>query len=324
MMTKININVVTKALAAAVVCSCAAIAQNGGADWFAPPAPQQAQPAQPAPQANPAQAAPPAQPAQSSLLQTAAPAPAQTAGAGKPAQPSIIDAKSSQRLGTEISAKALASAPYLIHERGAKPGHGRVVKSRGQAIFLQFDRVKVAPTGGKPFTFKAGDTVDILAKTRWVPFNGKPARLVTRVGRGVVAGYAGKRAVVTLTDLWSEITGGESLVRSASFAPFYSGDKLAAPDTKIQASVVLRVEDSAVPYMQQYLIIDKGASDGVRLGDFFQIMDRARRDNFSERLLEGQTVNVTANSATLVVHKLHSERLRLGDEAFLSYRASGQ
>jgi hypothetical protein len=225
------------------------------------------------------------------------------------------------RLGTEISAKALASAPYLITDRAAKPGQGRVIKPTGQAIFLQFDRVTVAPAG-KTFAFKAGDTVDVLAKPRRVSFNGKSARLVTRVGRGVVVGYAGKRAVVTLTDLWNQISGGESIARSASFAPLYSGDRLAAPDTKIQASVVMRVEDSTAPYLHQYVIIDKGADDGVKLGDFFRVMERERPNKLSELLLEGQTVNVTAGSATLVVQKLHKDRLQPGDEAFLNYRAA--
>jgi hypothetical protein len=345
MTKKISINTVIKALAAAALCSCAALAQNGGGDWFAPtptpqappaqpaPAQQQAQPApqpvQPAPQAQPQYAPPPQQAQPVQAAQPAQPAPqpepeaaAETAQpAGKPAQPSIIDAESSMRLGTEISAKALASAPYLITDPAVKPGQGRIIKPTGQAIFLQFDRVTVTPTG-KAFAFKAGDTVDVLAKPRRVSFNGKSARLVTRVGRGVVAGYAGKRAVVTLTDLWSQISGGESIARSASFAPLYSGDRLAAPDTKIQASVVMRVEDSATPYLNQYVIIDKGADDGVQLGDFFRVMERERPNKLSELLLEGQTVNVTAGSATLVVQKLHKARLQPGDEAFLNYRAA--
>ena len=311
-------NTITKALAVAAVCSCAVFAQNGGTDWFTPTPPQQSvQPAPPPPQVQPDQTAPPAQPVP--VAQSEDQAEAQTAG--KPAQPSIIDVGSSMRLGTELSAKALASAPYLMHERGVKPGQGRVVKPKNQTMFQQFDRITVAPAG-KTFTFKAGDTVDVLGRVKWVPFKGKSARLVTRAGRGVVAGYAGNRAVVTLIDLWSKVSGGESIAKPASFAPFYSGDRLVAPDTKIQASVVMRVEDSVAPYLLQYIIIDKGADDGVKLGDFFRVMDKERPNHLSERLLEGQAVSVTASSATIVVHKLHKDRLSVGDEAFLSYRAA--
>jgi len=343
MMTKNIIDTLTRAMAVGALCSCAVFAQNGGSDWFTPtpppaqaqpqpvqaPPPQQAQPqyapppqAQPAPvqqalpdQPPPGPSAQPAQPAQAAPEADAAMA----QSAGKPAQPSIIDAESSMRLGTEISAKALASAPYLIFDRRVKPGQGKVLKAKDQIAFMRFERITVVPTGQK-LTFKSGDTVDVLSKPKPVPFKGKSARLVARKGRGVVAGYAGNRAVVILIDLWSDITGGESIAKSASFTPHYS-DRLAAPDTKIQASVVMRVENSVAPYLLQYIIIDRGADDGVKLGDFFRVMDRERPYILSEQLLEGQAVNVTASSATLVVHKLHKDHLSVGDEAFLSYRS---
>jgi hypothetical protein len=136
----------------------------------------------------------------------------------------------------------------------------------------------------------------------------------------VVLGYAGKRAVIQLIDVWDSISGGESIAKAAHFAPFYC-DRLAAPDAKVQGAVVYRVEDTVTPYLQQYLIIDKGADAGVKLGDFFRVMEKGRPNRLSEQVLEAQAVNVTPASATLVVLKLYKDRLNIGDEALLSMRA---
>lgn len=222
-------------------------------------------------------------------------------------------------MGTEISAKALASAPFLHFDRRALPGEGKVMPPKDRTVFQQFDRVTVKPTG-KKLTFKAGDTVDVLNKMRWVSFKGKPALVTVRVGRGVVVGYAGKRAVVNLYELWGAVNGGESIAKAVSFAPLAS-ERLTASDGEVKASVVLRVEETGRPYLHQHIIIDKGSEAGVRMGDFFKIVEKAAPDRLSEEIMKAQVVNVSASSATLVVQKLRRGQVAAGDEAILSFRS---
>lgn len=322
-----------KVVAALALCSFVVFA-----DWFegepvqpAAAAPQAAQPA-PAPEAAPAPApaaAPSPAPVAEQPAAVAAPAPVPVDGTHEQpvdfapvvqSETGIIDVESSMRLGTEISAEALASAPYLHFDRRKLPGEGRILPPKDRTVFQLFDRVTVKPSGRK-LTVITGDTVDVFNKMRWFSFRGKPALLTKRVGRGVVVGYAGDRAVVSLHDIWGPISGGESIAKTAAFQAFQCERLTESGAGSIKASVVQRVEDTATPYLHQYLIIDKGTGAGVKLGDFFSVMERARPNKLSEELLKGQVVNVSSTSATLVVQKLRRDQVSVGDEAVLSLRS---
>jgi len=312
----ISIRTLIKAAVAAVLCAAAVFAQQGQ-DWFAgePVAPQRpASAVQAAPAAQAVPAAPAPQPAAEPVAAYEAEGAVPVVGG-----PSLILAGSNMRLGTEISARALATAPYLHFDRNALPGEGKVMPPKGRTVFQQFDRITVKPLGRK-LSFGVGDTVYVVNKMRWVSFKGRPALITVRVGSGVVLGYAGKSAVVSLNEIWGEINGGESIAKAASFKPLQS-ERLTAPETEVRASVVLRVEETVVPYLHQYIIIDKGSEAGVRPGDFFSIMEKARPNRLSEELMKGQVVNVSSNSATLVIQKLRHSRVSAGDEAVLSFRS---
>ena len=226
------------------------------------------------------------------------------------------------RHGTEISAEALASAPYLFFERDAKgylrPGSAKLEHITENAAYQKFDRALVRLS--EKADYKVGDTVDVVSSDRLIKFRGRSAQIVTRKGRAVVQEFVGsKKLVIKLTDMWGVVTGGESIVPMVSFSPIYC-DNLIVPDVNIQASVVTRIGETVTPYLHQFFIIDKGVNDGVKLGDFFRVKEKKPADQLSEELLEGQVVNVTPVSATLVVQKLFKSNLNVGDHAFLSRR----
>jgi len=285
-----------------------------------PPAPQQGQMPPPPPPPPQQGQLPPPPGAQSAV---AAPAQDLPGGAGKSAAPKrdVVDAKASVRLGVELSAEALAATPYLYYNDGKNPGVGRVVPPQDRGIYHRFDKVTVKPIV-KDMALNIGDTVDLLKPIRKLKVSGERARLVARTARGVVLGFAGKDAVIRLVDVWGKVAGYERVVKSTPFIPVYIDNQPAAPKVDIKARVVLYLDRSVVPYMQQYIVVDKGSDAGVRLGDFFRVMDQERSNYLSEELVDAQVINVTAKASTLLLHKVHNDRLRFGDEAYLSFRAA--
>jgi len=277
--------------------------------------PVQAQPVPPPPYQG--QVSPPGAPPA-----VAAPVTGQFSIAGKVTMPKsgVIDAASSMRLGVELSAEALAAAPYLYYNKGRNPGVGRVAFPKERDIYQRFDKVTVEPIK-KELPFKTGDTVDVLKSIKKIKVGGEKARLVARTARGIVLGFAGKNAVIRLTDMWGKVEGSERVVKYTPFIPVYFDDKPAS-GADVKAKVVLHVDGSVTPYMHQYIVLNKGSEAGVKLGDFFKVMDRKRPDRIPEELVEAQVLNVTAKASTLVLQKVYRERLRLGDEAGLSFRAA--
>ncbi len=236
-------------------------------------------------------------------------------------KPGLVDAKSSMRLGVELSAEALASAPYLYYDNGRRPGVGKVAFPEDHYIYRRFDNAIVKPIG-KELPFKIGDTVDVLKYIKDVKVGGERACIVARTARGVVAGFVGKNAVVRLTDIWDMVFGSESVVKATPFNPVYVDNKPASA-TNIGANVVLQLDAKvAAPCVHQYIILDKGSEAGVKIGDFFRVVDRERPDRLTEELTEAQVLNVTPKSSTLVLQKVYSERLKPGDRAYLSFRAA--
>jgi len=225
------------------------------------------------------------------------------------------------RLGVELSAEALAAAPYLYYNNGKSPGVGRVVPPENRDIYQLFDNIIVKPIGNM-LPFKMGDTVDVLKYIKRLKVGGERTCLVARAARGVVLGFAGKNAVVKLTDMWDKVTGSERVAQSTPFIPVYIDNKRANGAADIMASVIMHLDVTVAPTMHQYIIIDKGSEAGVEIGDFFRVTDRRRTNYFSEELVEAQVLNVTAKASTLVLQKVYNERLKYGDEARLSFRAA--
>jgi hypothetical protein len=210
-----------------------------------------------------------------------------------------------------------------MHFGKNSPGEGKIAAPKNRAtVYQRLDMAEVSPTGGA-LNYKEGDTVDILAVGRQMSFSGNRGTLVTRAGRGVVVGHAGKRLVIQITDVWADMRGGEAVAKAATFEPFYC-DRLAVADKGIRAGVVLRLDNTPVPYLQQYIVIDKGSDAGVRIGDFFKVMDKESPNKISEPIVEAQAVSVTPAASTLQVLKIYKGRLDIGDEAFLSLRATAK
>ncbi|MDR0305279.1 MAG: DUF2059 domain-containing protein [Chitinispirillales bacterium] len=232
--------------------------------------------------------------------------------------------KIAARRGIELSAAALSAAPFLFFERDSKgyllPGDASLEKSKSRAAYQPHDKILVNASDKKN-SYKLGDTVDVLKPIKVIPFKGKSAQIVSRQGQAVVVGHTGKQIVVKLINMWGMIQGGERIAPAGSFKTV-NNDLSTGTGSQIQASVAARVEETLSPYLHQFFIIDKGADAGVNLGDFFKVFEKAAKNKLSEELLEAQVVNVSANSSTLVIQKIFKGSLSVGDQAFLSHKAS--
>lgn len=222
----------------------------------------------------------------------------------------------------EISAQALAAAPFLFTDRNSKgyliPGNGTVEKPKGRSAYQIYDKVVVKLPGKT--SYNLGDTVDVLKPVKLVPFKGKSAQIISRSGRGVVTGHSGKKIVIQLTNMWGIVAGGEKIAPAVNFKPVKYGIK-PQTDSKIQASVVTRVEESTSPYLNQFFIIDRGADAGVNIGDFFKVFEKPSGNKLSDDLIEAQVVYVGGAHSTLVIRKIFKENLKSGDQAFLSHKS---
>jgi hypothetical protein len=289
----------------------------------APLPPPAYQPAPPPVQQQPPAAAPPPPPQQEAQDQSG------WGGAGTSAAPEapksgIIDAKPTMRLGVELSAEALAAAPYLYYDNGRRPGVGRVAYPKDHYIYRRFDNVVVKPIAGE-LPFKNGDSVDVLKYIKNVKVGGERACLMARTARGVVFAFVGDNAVVRLTDVWGSVIGSEAVVPATRFIPLYVDNEPSKSAANIGANVIMQLDATiAVPYMQQYIIIDKGSDAGIKPGDFFRVVDKERPDRLTEELAEAQVLNVTPKASTLLLQKIYRERLKPGDRAYLSFRAAAK
>lgn len=234
----------------------------------------------------------------------------------------IIDAESSMRYGVELSAEALAAAPYLYYNKGKVPGAGKVMYPGNNGFYKPYDNVMVEPTWKRAVPFKVGDTVDVLRQMGKIKIGGQRTRLVARVARGAVVGFVGKRVVVRLVDVWDTVVGSERIAKAVPFVPFYVDNKPVDKEPDIKARVVARVGGTISPYMHQYVVINKGSDAGIRLGDFFKVFSAEHPKRLTEALVEAQVVNVTDKASTLLIQKVYSDRLSLRDEAYLSFRAA--
>ncbi len=221
-----------------------------------------------------------------------------------------------------LSEKYLATAPFLWTERDASgnifPGDAVVMPPPAGKSYQLFSTISFKPFGGA--TYSAGDTIDIFASLRFVRFKGKPANLVKRVGRASVTKVEDKTLQALLFEMWDVIIGKERAA-PASQSTALIIDTLIEPPSPITASVFTRVEQTESPYPLQSIILDKGSTHGIEIGDVFGIYHKESNDTPERFAAVGGVVNVGAFSSTLTIILMAQNRIDEGDKAVLIRRA---
>jgi hypothetical protein len=80
-------------------------------------------------------------------------------------------------------------------------------------------------------------------------------------------------------------------------------------------TVINRCETTECPYLFQTLLVDKGSSQQIQLGDVFLVYPREKKSFSPVPSMAGIAMRVEEESATLMIIKMFDTRLKPGDYA---------
>ncbi|MBN1308553.1 MAG: LysM peptidoglycan-binding domain-containing protein [Chitinispirillaceae bacterium] len=228
----------------------------------------------------------------------------------------------SLRLKDVLSKGYLASVPFLWTEKDRSgnifPGNAVVNPPVIGKSYQRFSTISFRLISSA--VYRVNDTVDIYRSLRFVRFNNRPMNLVKRVGRACVGKTAGREVEALLFEMTDMIVGKER-VAPATDVTSCTIDTLIDPPVSINASVFTRVEQTESPYPYQMIILDKGSTQGVELGDVFGIYHRDDKKSPAHISVIGSIGHVGAASSTLNMVVMAQSRISEGDKAVLLRRA---
>lgn len=131
---------------------------------------------------------------------------------------------------------------------------------------LQYDEVAIDPPGGE--TLVDGDM--LLAFRRGAGVTGF-GEVIVPTGLLRVSGQAAERPKARVVGVYQQIQNGQEVIKVSPFA--FNSNRHPEPVTAnaIEANVLRMRDNNELAAPQGVLFLDKGAEDGVQLGDVFQI-----------------------------------------------------
>ncbi len=221
-----------------------------------------------------------------------------------------------------VSAGLLRAMPFLWTEKDKAgniyPGNAEVNAPSTGAAYQRFGIISIKPFNNA--VYQGGDTVDIYTSLRFVRFNGQPANLVKRSGRACIQKVTKKEILALLFEMSDAISGKERVAPATSISGS-TVDTLVEPDAAITAGVFTRVEETESPYPFQKIILDKGSTQGVVLGDVFGIYHRKDKNSPARLNAIGTIGHVGSASSTLTILIMSENSISDGDQALLLRRA---
>lgn len=229
--------------------------------------------------------------------------------------------RSAASMGADAIARESLVSPWF-DETGVVGGGGRVLRrvdppAMGRTIDHRtlhlFDRVQLrAPSGAAPVemaAFLAVDVGDVVAGF---------GRLVTPVGIVHLTrspdGVAPAEGVVTA--VFGTLEEGVVLVAlGPAVASGDGGGMSSEPGEPVEGQVVAIVGGATLPTLQHMVMLDVGASRGVRTGDVVSFLtddDGVGRSSSGQEIARGVVLRVTARSASALVTSQSQPVLRAG------------
>ena len=190
--------------------------------------------------------------------------------------------RSRQAMNLEVAAnrayRAVREGEYFSSgflTEDAQLNTGRIVRTSAEerdmahtrtAAFL-YETIIITPPDGE--TLQPGDMLLAFHRAEDVSGYGD---VVIPTGMVRVTGSTGPGNLMAarVTDLYASMEAGQELLKVQPFV--YNASARAVPVTNGVQGEVIRLRDPrSVPQIQDVLFIDKGANDGVQLGDVFQL-----------------------------------------------------
>jgi hypothetical protein len=232
--------------------------------------------------------------------------------------PGDFEVLSSLQKKNIMSSSQLSSVPFLWTQKDQNgliyPGNGVVDPPKQGACYQQYSKLKI--TLFKNVKYTAGDTIDIYKSIRFVMFNDKAVNLVQCVGSAVVKEVT-KNKLEALLFKMSDFISGNERITEKKICRSLQIDTLLSPEVAISGEVVTRVEQTASPYPFQMIILNKGSTHGVQVGDIFVVYHK------KTALLSviGIIVHTDAESSTLNMAYMRQNIVEDGDKVKLIRRA---
>ncbi len=221
----------------------------------------------------------------------------------------------------------LEAIAFLWEKRDVKdlvcPGNAVLIKSDdpgllnqyGQQTFHPFDEVRIRPL--VKAQYRPGDTVNIFHSYGLEKFQGKTVNVVRRIAKARVHSVERASISADIVDMWDIVRSGDRVDTLTHF-PCYQIDSLETPGISLRGTIFYLPENTVGNHPFQSFIIDKGATDGVRIGDIFAVKQK-NKPSADRPAAIACALNVGTASSTLVIEKLF-DRVDRGDTVSLINR----
>jgi LysM repeat protein len=193
---------------------------------------------------------------------------------------------------------------------------GRIVASSRTRSGNEFARASAQNWETVILEAPPGETLqpgDLLLSYRMGEDLGTWGRIVRPTGMLRVKSLTGERWSAEIIRVYDQVEQFQGLLK---VQPFVSNSNRRAEPVVggIEGSVIAIRDGNQVPQMQDVLFIDKGANDGVRLGDVFQIyrprQDSDRGTTVEQDLARAIVVNTRSATATVIIVELYGSEVR--------------
>jgi len=215
-----------------------------------------------------------------------------------------------------------SSVPFLWTKKDSLgntyPGDAVVEKPHQKESYQLFDIISIRPCKG--VNFVPGDTVDLYSSIRFVRFRNSIANLVKKNGKAIVNKVEDRKISARLIEMSEVIRGGERAAKidNATLKGVYKFSKAEKP---VNAEVFERVETSASPFLFQTLIIDKGETEGIRVGDVFAVYHKEKGKS-AKYCMTGYAAHVNSISSSLIITSISNNTVSAKDSVALILRST--
>lgn len=271
------------------------------------------EPAGAAPAADSALGAPPADQGPTIFAQTPGQTPRPTPGAAT-IQVTESRAYRAVREGEYYASGFIAAPGSLVPGAvGATVERSSLSRLTVRTSVRMYGTVFVTPPPGE--TLQRGDLLLAYEVGRRIRDYGEVV-LPTGLLRVTSAGEAGARAAATVVAMFSTVLSGQSLIQVQPFS-FSSASHAVPIDSGVVGEVIGLRSGRELVSTQEVLYINRGAEDGVRLGDVFHIASAPdlRRGGLVRDLADVIVVHTRPSTATCVVIEVSQPDIRPGATA---------
>ena len=179
---------------------------------------------------------------------------------------------------------------------------------------MLYGTVAVDPPPGD--TLKPGSLLLAYDTPRTIPNYGSVVR-PTGLLKVTTVGAPGERLMAQVVAVYQTIDGGQSVIKAQSFqSPRGARSVLVAADSAVQGEVIGLLNPHEVVNEQDELFINRGAADGVHLGDLFQVSRTTSEQSEVGTLVQKQAqvliINVRPHTSTGIIIQMDRPDIRSG------------